>query len=300
MTTVLKIQTSLTLSNDHIDYITKDLTYRGIIADEIQDELVDHICSAVENEMKNGKRFIEAYHHVLHRFGHNVGLRETQKQSIETKNQKATIMLSNYFIIAWRNLRKQSFYSLINIFGLAVGVAACMIIVLFINDELSYDKYNTKAARIYRTEAEIKFGGNEFEMAYRPAPEANALLEDFPEVESVVRFRSAGSYLVKPSEGVENIKEPNVIWADSTFFKIFSVDVLEGNASKALSEPASIAISKKIADKYFKGKSALGQSLILDNKYHTKGYCCLREHSIRFSFSFRHHCFDDWRLANCT
>src|SRR5688572_24691200 len=159
------------LTNDHIDYITKDLSYRGIIADEIQDELIDHICSAVESEMKKGTRFIEAYHHVLHRFGHNVGLRETQKQSVQTKNQKATVMLTNYFIIAWRNLRKQSFYSLINIFGLAVGVAASLIIVLFIVDELSYDEHHTKADRIYRVEAEIKFGGNQFQMAYRPAPE---------------------------------------------------------------------------------------------------------------------------------
>ncbi|HEY3429402.1 MAG TPA: ABC transporter permease, partial [Cyclobacteriaceae bacterium] len=258
------------LTNDHIDYIIRDLTYRGIIADEIQDELIDHICSAVESEMKNGKRFIEAYHHVLHRFGHNVGLRETQKQSIQTINQKATIMLSNYFIIAWRNLRKQSFYSLINIFGLAVGVAACMIIVLFIIDELSYDKHNTKADRIYRVEADIKFGGNQFQMVYRPAPEAPELLENFPEIESVVRMRSSGTYLVKSAEGIENMKEQHVIWADSTFFKIFSVDVLEGNPNTALKEPAGIAISKKIAEKYFQGKSALGQALILDNKYHTK------------------------------
>lgn len=258
------------LTNDHIDYIIKDLTYRGIIADEIQNELIDHICSAVEGEMKNGKRFIEAYHHVLHRFGHNTGLRETQQQSIQTINQKATIMLSNYLTIAWRNLRKQSFYSLINIFGLAVGVAASLIIVLFIVDELAYDRYNTNADRIYRVEASIKFAGNQFEMAYRPAPEAQALLEDYPEVESVVRMRPSGSYLVKQTDGADNMKEQHVIWADSTFFKIFSVNVLEGNAKTALTEAGGIAISQRIAEKYFNGKSAIGQSLILDNKYYTK------------------------------
>ena len=258
------------LTNDHIEYITKDLTYRGIIAEEVQDELIDHICSAVEDEMKNGKRFIEAYHHVLHRFGHNVGLRQTQQQSIQSINQKATIMLSNYLIIAWRNLRKQSFYSLINIFGLAVGIAASLIIVLFIVDELSYDQYHAKADRIYRVEAEIKFGGNQFQMAYRPAPEAQALLEVYPEVETVVRLRQSGSYLVKQADGVDNLKEQNVIWADSTFFKVFSVNVIEGNEKTALREAGGVAISKKIAEKYFKGKSALGQSLILDNKYYTK------------------------------
>ncbi|HEU5289521.1 MAG TPA: ABC transporter permease [Cyclobacteriaceae bacterium] len=258
------------LTNDHIDYITKDLTYRGIIAEEVQGELIDHICSAVEIEMKNGTRFIEAYHKVLHQFGHNAGLRQTQQQTIQTTYQKTSIMLSNYFIIAWRNLRKQSFYSLINIFGLAVGVAASLIIVLFIVDELRYDQYNTKADRLYRVEAGIKFGGNEFQMAYRPAPEAHALLENFPEVESVVRMRPSGSYLVKPADNVDNMKEQNVIWADSTFFKVFSVNVVEGNAKTALAEAGGVAISRRVAEKYFKGKSALGQSLILDNKYYTK------------------------------
>ena len=87
---------------------------------------------------------------------------------------------------------------------------------------------------------------------------------------SAVRFRSNGSYLVRTLEGRESFKEKNVVWTDSTFFKIFSVNVLQGDPRTALKEPASIAISKKIAEKYFPGKSALGQSLILDNNYNAK------------------------------
>ncbi|MEQ8424766.1 MAG: ABC transporter permease, partial [Cyclobacteriaceae bacterium] len=177
-------------------------------------------------------------------------------------------MLKNNLIIALRQLRKQSFYSFINITGLAIGVAACLVIVLFIVDELSYDRYNTKAERIYRINNEIKFGGSHANMTTSAAPVAHTLQQDYPEVEATVRFRDYGSYLVKTGDGAENIKEKNVIWTDSTFFKIFSVNVIEGNPNTALAQPSSVAISKKMADKYFPGKSAMGQSLILDNVRH--------------------------------
>jgi putative ABC transport system permease protein len=258
------------LTGDHIDYIIKDLNYRGIVAEGIQDELIDHVCTAVETEIDKGKNFIEAYHEVLKSFGHTSGLRAAQRQTIHFENQKAKNMIRNYLTIAWRNLRKQGVYSFINIAGLAIGVAACLVIVLFIVDELSYDAYNVKADRIYRVNEEIKFGGNHVNICQDGAPLANAMLQDYPEVEATVRFRGYGSYLVKPANGTQNIKEPNVIWTDSTFFKVFSVNVLEGNPATALKEPASIAISKSIEQKYFPGKSALGESMILDNKRHAK------------------------------
>ena len=177
-------------------------------------------------------------------------------------------MLKNYLTIATRNLRKQGFYSFINIAGLAVGVAACLVIVLYVVDELSYDSYNTKADRIYRVDNEIKIGSNNFQMAKSPAPAAQALQQDYPEIEATVRFCDYGTYLVRSESMTDNIKEQSVIWTDSTFFKIFSLKVLEGDGEKALREPASLAISKRTAEKYFPNESALGQSLILDNKYH--------------------------------
>ncbi len=179
-------------------------------------------------------------------------------------------MLKSYFNIAWRNLRKQGVYSFINIAGLAVGVAACLTIVMFVVDELSYDAYNIKGNRIYRLNEEIKFGGNHVNICQNGAPLANAMLQDYPEVEATVRFRNQGSYLVKTATGTQNIKEPNVIWTDSTFFEIFSVKVLAGNPVTALKEPGSIAISKSMEQKYFPGKSALGESMILDNVRHAK------------------------------
>lgn len=136
-------------------------------------------------------------------------------------------MIKNYLTIAFRNLRKHKFYTFINILGLSVGVAVCIIITLFVVNELSYDKHFKDADRIYRVHADIVFGGNHWNMVLAPAPMAEAMPEDFPEVEAAVHFRQRGSYLVKKVD--QNIKENNVIWAGRDFFKVFGVPLLEGN-----------------------------------------------------------------------
>jgi putative ABC transport system permease protein len=258
------------LTDDHISYIIKDLNYRGIVAEGIQEELIDHICSAVETEMDNGSRFIDAYHHTLKSFGYSAGLRETQKQVIQSVNTKPRNMFKNYFTIAIRNLSKHRFYTFINIMGLAVGIASCLVIVLFVINELSYDKHHHHANRIYRVNGEIKFGGNHWKLAVAPAPLAETFIREFPEVENAVRFRSRGSYLVKVNETADNIKEDNVIWADSSFFKIFTVPVLQGKSSTALKDPNSVAISRKVASKLFPEGNALDQTIILDNRWPMK------------------------------
>ncbi len=253
------------LTDDHISYIIKDLHYRGIVAEEVEDELVDHICMAVEMRTAKGEKFIDAYHAVLADFGHTTGLRRIQEQTIQQGNHKRVFMLKNYLTIAFRQLTKQGFYSAINIIGLAVGIAVCLQIVLFISDELSYDTYSKNSDRIYRVNNDISFGGNAAKIAVSAAPVGHAMQQDYPEVESTVRFRYAGSYLVKTKDGNDNIREPNVAWTDSTFFSIFDIPVLEGNPDKALAEPEGIAISRRMAEKYFPGKSPLGETIILDN-----------------------------------
>jgi putative ABC transport system permease protein len=256
------------LTNEHIDYIIKDLNYRGVIHDGLQQEFVDHICSAVEEKMQGNIRFIDAYHAVLLQFGHTTGLRKTQLQTIRQQNTQVKIMLRNYFTIALRNLRKHSFYSFINVAGLSVGISICLVILLFVLNELKYDQHHEKADRIYRLRALINFAGNHNDMIFSPAPMAATLASDYPEVEAAVRFREQGSYLIK--RGAENIKESKVIWTDKDFFKIFTVPLIAGNPETALAEPNSIAISKEIADKFFPNEEAIGQTLILDNNMTVK------------------------------
>jgi putative ABC transport system permease protein len=177
-------------------------------------------------------------------------------------------MLKNYLTIAIRNLRKNSFFSFINILGLSIGIAVCLIILLFVSHEVSYDKHFLHADRIYRIHSNIKFGGNHWNMTYAPAPMAAMLASDYPEVEAATRFRERGSYLVKRT--TENIKESKVIWTDKDFFKVFGIPVLAGDPANALAEPNSIAISERIAEKFFPNEEALGQTLILDNDMNAK------------------------------
>ncbi|MEJ1236825.1 ABC transporter permease [Chryseolinea sp. T2] len=175
-------------------------------------------------------------------------------------------MFRNYLTIALRNLLKQRFYTFINIFGLAIGIASCLVIVLFVAYELGYDKYHDKASRIYRVNGEIKFGVNHYRLAVASAPFGEALATDFPEIETYVRFRDQGSFLVKAKETDTNIKEDDVVYADSTYFKVFSTPIIEGDPNTALNNHNSVAISQSIARKYFPSGNPIGQTLILDNK----------------------------------
>ncbi|WP_228450883.1 ABC transporter permease [Chryseolinea soli] len=256
------------LTSEHIDYIVNDLSSRGIVLEGFQEEVLDHLCTLVEKEMAGGKRFIDAYHHALKRFGYTRGLQQTQKQVLITDTQTTRLMFKNYFKIALRNLTKHRFYSLVNIAGLATGVASCLIISLFILNELSYDTQHVNRDRLYRVNFRIKFGNLDYDMAVTPPALAAAVLQDYPEVESVARIRLQGNYLVKRDK--ENFKEKNVAYADSSFFKVFTIPFLHGNPSKALTEPNTIVVSRKIADKYFPNENPIGQTLTFFNNWNNK------------------------------
>ena len=256
------------LTEEHINYIIKDLNYRGIVVEEIQEELIDHVCAAVEEKMNGGLRFAEAYKEVMAAFGHVDGLQETQKQIVKSENRNTSIMLKNYFTIAYRNLRKHSFYTFINILGLAVGIASCLIIVSYVRHEVSYDQYHENIERIYRVDAEIKFGPNHIILAVSPAPMADALRNDYPEVEVAGRFWNDGSMLVKRTD--QNIKEDKVIYADSSIFRIFTIPFIQGDSKTALRDPNTMVISQRTAEKYFPNENAIGQTLTIENKHSYK------------------------------
>ncbi len=175
-------------------------------------------------------------------------------------------MLQNYIKIALRNLRKQGFYSFINIFGLSVGVAVCMVIALFVINESSYDKHFKDGDRIYRISNKTVFGGRSSHNLYTPAALVRALPEEIPEVEAAVHFREQGPYLVKRPNDSENLLERRVIWASKDFFKVFDLEMVSGTQEGILDEPATVAISESMAEKYFPNQEAVGESLILDNE----------------------------------
>jgi len=195
-------------------------------------------------------------------------------------------MFKNYFKIAFRNLWKNKGYSAINIIGLAMGIATCLLISLYVLDELSYDQFNKNADRIYRINADIKFGGEEQKLAVCPDPMAFTMVKDYPEVENAVRFRNYGPSLVK--KGNENIKENRVIFADSTLFDVFTLPMIAGNPKKALTEPNTVVITENIANKYFNSINVVGKTLRFDNKtdYKITGVIKFIPENSHFNFDF--------------
>jgi len=171
-------------------------------------------------------------------------------------------MFKNYFKIAIRNLTRNRSNSVINVLGLSIGIACCLLILLWVFDEISYDNWNSKADRTFRLAAEINFGGSHQTYAVAPAPLASALMSDFPEVEKAVRFRNYGSSLIKRE--FENYKERRIIYSDSTLFDIFDLNLISGDKS-ALSQPNSVVISESMQSKYFDDEIALGKTLTFDN-----------------------------------
>ena len=174
-------------------------------------------------------------------------------------------MIRNYLKIALRSLRKNKLYSFINIFGLALGITSSLLIMLYVKDELSFDKFNKNAGRIYRVNSDIVFGGTHFHLAVAQDPLAATLMREYPQVESACRFREQGSFLVK--KGKENIKEQKVIFADNQVFDVFTLPMLIGNPKSALKDPFTMVLNKTTAEKYFGSvKEAYGKTLVLDNK----------------------------------
>lgn len=177
-------------------------------------------------------------------------------------------MLRNYFKIAFRNLTKQKFYSLINILGLTVGITAFLFLLLYVQDELSYDKYHPYSDRIYRVDVNAKIGEQAFVGATNAAIVGPTMKQDFPEVESFFRFRDRGSYLVKYEK--HHYKEKAVIFADSTLFQFFDLKLISGDPKTALAEPNAVVISEEMAEKYFGIEDPIGKTMLLDNQYNHK------------------------------
>ena len=175
-------------------------------------------------------------------------------------------MLINYLKIAWRTLRKQQGFTFINVFGLAVGLACCLLLMLYVLDELSYDRYNAKADRIYRINSDIKFGGSDMHMAVSPDPLGPTLKKDYPQVEQYVRLHQRGTSLVKRAGEATNLREDNIVFADSTLFVVFTLPFVAGDPKRALAEPNTVVISESAATRHFGKQNPMGQTLVLDNR----------------------------------
>ncbi len=174
-------------------------------------------------------------------------------------------MFRNYLKIAWRNLRKQRGITVINIVGLAVGLACCLLIMLYVLDELGYDRYNTKADRIYRLNTDITFNGPNRQMAVSPDPLGPTLKRDYPQVEQYVRLHQVGTRLVGRAGRTQAsaLREDNITFADSTLFDVFTMPLLAGDPKRALAEPNTVVITESAAKRHFGNQNPIGQTLLI-------------------------------------
>lgn len=176
-------------------------------------------------------------------------------------------MIKNYIKIAFRNLWRHKSFSLINIIGLAVGMAAFMLIVMYVSFELSYDNFHQKRDQIYRLNVDIKSSPTEtMKLAVGSAPMGPALKSDFSEVLESVRMFGGGT-LVKVNNQL--FQENSVYYADPAIFKVFSLQLVRGNADNALKNPYSVVITETTAKKYFGSADPMGKTILVENKYPT-------------------------------
>jgi putative ABC transport system permease protein len=187
---------------------------------------------------------------------------------IRISNFKANGMFTNYLKITWRNLRKYKFISFINLFGLTVGITCCLLIATYLLNELSYDRYNTKADHIYRVERTFlnpATGALSLQLGAVAPPFGPLLKNDFGEIKDITSLLPAGTTPVKYQDKIFN--QENVFFADDRFFSIFDVDVTEGNPAKALSDPFTVMLTESSAKKYFGKEDPLNKVIRFNNQF---------------------------------
>ena len=201
-------------------------------------------------------------------------------------------MLHNYVLIAWRNLLRNRNYSIINIAGLAIGIACCLLILLYVADELSYDRFWKNSDRIQRMALVRKYPEREAHWAIIPPSYAFTVKRECPEVEEATRIFNPlggnGTLTLRYNEKV--LEEKEALMADSTFFKVFTLQMLQGDPATALNEPNSVVLTESTARRYFGTEPALGKLLTPpaqagEQPFKVTGVCADVPANAHFSFN---------------
>jgi len=178
-------------------------------------------------------------------------------------------MIRNYFIVAWRNLVRYKIYSAINITGLAVGLAACMLIVLYVGHESGYDRFHKNADRIFWVQTKLKLGNDSVFMPFLNFSAGPMVKQRIPSVESFLRLRKddQNTIIQNPEKPSVKFAENKFLFSDSNFFSFFSFNLLRGNPQQVLSRPFSLVISQSAVRKYFGNADPIGKTLRYNNGY---------------------------------
>ena len=172
-------------------------------------------------------------------------------------------MIKNYLKIALRNIKKHTWYSFINIAGLAIGMTCCILILLWVQDELSYDRFHENASDIYRVIQDINFADHSTTWTITQGPLGPSLKKDFPEIINATRITGRGFRLTYNDRSFDEV----VVMADPSIFEMFSFPLIKGNPATALSDPNSIVLNAEMAEKYFGDENPIGKTIQADNEY---------------------------------
>jgi len=172
-------------------------------------------------------------------------------------------MFRNYLKIAFRSLRKSKGFTALNIIGLAAGLGVCLLIVLYVTDELSYDRYNVNADRIYRIDEDIYLNNTQYDAATTSKYFGPTIVASYPKIQQMVRFRNPGDQLVR--KGNDHVLDHHFTFADSTIFKVFTFPMIAGDPNTALNNPHSIVIDESAARRYFNSTDVVGRTLEIGN-----------------------------------
>ena len=206
-------------------------------------------------------------------------------QFIRNKIYWGFTMFTSYIKVALRILKKHKGFSFINITGLAGGLAIGMLMILYVINELSYDKHIANVENKYRAVTTLTFEGNEFKGGQTAAPAVVELKEEIPEIKSYTRFYDADGLLAYEEK---SFKEKNLLYAEANIFEFFSIEMLVGNPATALEAPNTMVLTEKSASKYFGDENPIGKVLKLDDKdeYTVTGICRKNPTTTHFQFDF--------------
>jgi putative ABC transport system permease protein len=256
-------------------------------------ELESHLRDKVENLVRTGMSSEEAFLEVTAAMGQadDIGREFYKAYTIRRSGRPSwqpprfmPALIWNCTKVALRKIRRQKGYSFINIIGLAVGLAGCILITLWVRDELSYDRYHEKAGRIYRLASSEEIGGIVSPMALVPYPAAPAFAFEIPEIEAYVRLLRASPLAIANGQKFDLT---NVYYSDPDFFKIFTHAFLSGDPGTALAAPGSVVLTDETARKLFGRTDVLGKTLNFnhENDLRVTGVIRTIPHNAHFQFS---------------
>lgn len=258
----------------------KDLNKNEALEDGYREELESHLRDKIDFLICKGHSPEKAFEEAVQKIGtaeeigaeyYKTDTRHSNGRPPWKPNKYIPSLFSNYFKIGLRKIKRQKLFSLINIAGLAVGLACCAVIILYVTNELTYDSYHKDVDRIYRINTHRINIVGEYWMAVTPGPMGPELKERFPQIEHAVRT-------VPPPENSDNVLvvqkdiryfENRVWFADEDIFEVFHIPFLQGNPQTSLQKPHSVVLTQGMANKYFGDESALGKTLKIEIDYDT-------------------------------